>query len=85
MVPQTPVVRRGENAAATNSEPSGPEETFEVMNRYGAVIATAGTEDLARQDVRYRIAHLGQAGVWVRKRIVTYETVFKPRLVRVPS
>ena len=68
---------------ATTSEPAGPEETFEVMNRYGNVIATAGTEELARQDVRYRIANLGQTGVWVRKRVVTYETIYKPRLVRV--
>lgn len=59
------------------------EETFEIIGRYGNVIATAGSEELARQDVHYRIAHLGQSGVWVRKRVVTYEAVYRPRLVRV--
>jgi hypothetical protein len=69
------------HASRTPSEPSAPEETFEVMNRYGHVIATAETLEIAKRDVRYRIGNLGQSGVWVRKRIVTFETAYKPRLV----
>jgi hypothetical protein len=59
------------------------EETFEVRNRYGGLIATAETLDMAKRDVRYRIANLGQSGLTVHRVTVKREVVYKPRLVTV--
>ena len=67
----------------TGSEPSGREETFEVRGRYGNLLATAETLDLAKRDVRYRIANLGQTGLTVQRVTTLREVVYRPRLVTV--
>lgn len=59
------------------------DETFEVRGRYGNLLATAETLDIAKKDVRYRIAELGQTGVTVHRVTVHREVVYRPRLVTV--
>lgn len=68
---------------ALNTEPASPEETFEVRGRYGTLLATAETIDMAKRDVRYRIANLGQTGLTVHRVTIKREVVYKPRLITV--
>lgn len=71
-------------SAATISGVVGEvEETFEIRGRYGNLLATAETLDIAKRDVRYRIANLGQTGLAVHRVTVKREVVYKPRLVTV--
>ncbi len=58
-------------------------ETYEVRGRYGNLLATAETLEMAKRDVRYRIASLGQTGLSVHRVTVKREVVYKPRLVTV--
>lgn len=65
------------------TDAAAPDETFEVRGRYGNLLATAETVDMAKRDVRYRIANLGQTGLTVHRVTIKREVVYKPRLITV--
>ena len=55
--------------------------TYEIIGRYGNVLATAETLDMAKADVRYRMSRLGQSGLHVRRSRVIRDVVYRPRAV----